>query len=156
MGQAVAWKSRTPLHTGWGPPNTKHCAKYRKGVAPPPALRLQPRAPDFHGFPPGNTTFWHVAERSDDDGGTCHYACATWIEIVAVEWEPVMQITWSHSQKRIIRVITVSKCKAHTEKIVKTLKLLKVNDILKLQELKLYYKYKNKKLTAIYTFQKEY
>ncbi len=33
-----------------------------------------------------------------------------------------------------------------TEKIFKTLKLLNVNDILKLQKLKLYYKYKNKKL----------
>ncbi len=34
----------------------------------------------------------------------------------------------------------------YTEKIFNTLKLLKVNDILKLQELKLYYKYKNKTL----------
>ncbi len=32
---------------------------------------------------------------------------------------------------------------AHTEPIFKTLKLLNVNDILKLQELKFYYKYEN-------------
>ncbi len=49
-------------------------------------------------------------------------------------------------KKCIIRIISLSKYNAHTEKIFKTLKLLKVNDILKLQELKLHYKYKNKKI----------
>ncbi len=50
-------------------------------------------------------------------------------------------------QKHIIRIISLSKYNAtHSEKIIKTLKLLKVNAILKLQELKLYYKYKNKTL----------
>ncbi len=39
-------------------------------------------------------------------------------------------------QKRIIRIISLGKCNVHTEKIFKTLKLLKVSDILKLQELK--------------------
>ncbi len=34
----------------------------------------------------------------------------------------------------------------HTDPLFKILKLLKVNDIFKLQELKFYYKYKNTKL----------
>ncbi len=62
-------------------------------------------------------------------------------------------LTWGYQydrilklQKRIVRIINLSKYNAHTEKIFKTIKLLKVNDILKLKELKLYYKYKNKKL----------
>jgi hypothetical protein len=38
-------------------------------------------------------------------------------------------------QKRIVRILSLSKYNAHTEPIFKTLKLLKVNDILKLQEL---------------------
>ncbi len=44
-------------------------------------------------------------------------------------------------QKRIVKIISLSKYNAHTEKIFKTLKQLKVNEILKLQELKLYYQY---------------
>ncbi len=40
----------------------------------------------------------------------------------------------------------MSKYTAHTEKIFKALKLLKVNDILKLQELNFYCKYKNETL----------
>ncbi len=50
-------------------------------------------------------------------------------------------LTWGYQcdrilklQKHIVRIISLSKCNAHTEKIFKTLKLLKVNDILKLQE----------------------
>ncbi len=35
-------------------------------------------------------------------------------------------------EKRIVRIISLSKYNAHTENIFKTLKLLKVNDILKL------------------------
>ncbi len=49
-------------------------------------------------------------------------------------------------QKKIIRIQSRSKYNAHTEPIFKELKLLKLEDILKLQELKLYYKYKNNKL----------
>jgi hypothetical protein len=49
-------------------------------------------------------------------------------------------------QKKIIRILSLSKYNAHTEPLFKKLKLLKVNDILKLQELKFYYKYKNNKL----------
>ncbi len=43
-------------------------------------------------------------------------------------------------QKRIVRVLSLSKYNAHREQIFKT---LNVNDILKLQELKFYYKYEN-------------
>ncbi len=46
-------------------------------------------------------------------------------------------------QKRIIRILSISKYNAHTEPIFKILRLLKVNDILKLQELKFHYKYDN-------------
>ncbi len=44
-------------------------------------------------------------------------------------------------QKRIVRIINISKYNAHTKPIFKALRLLKVNDILKLQELKFHYKY---------------
>ena len=49
-------------------------------------------------------------------------------------------------QKKVIRIISLSKYNAHTEPIFKKLNLLKVKDILKLQELKFYYKFKNNKL----------
>ena len=49
-------------------------------------------------------------------------------------------------QKRIVRILSLSKYNSHTEPIFKTLKLLNVNDIIKLQELKFYYKYENKLL----------
>ncbi len=49
--------------------------------------------------------------------------------------------------KRVIWIIYLSKYNAHTEPIFKELKLLKLNDILKLQELKFYYKFKNIKLS---------
>jgi hypothetical protein len=62
-------------------------------------------------------------------------------------------LAWGHQcerivklQKKIIRILNISKYNAHTEPIFKTLKLLKVNDILKLQEFKFYYKFKNNKL----------
>ncbi len=46
-------------------------------------------------------------------------------------------------QKRIVRILSLSKYNSHTDPIFKTLKLLKVYDIIKLQELKFYYKYEN-------------
>ncbi len=46
-------------------------------------------------------------------------------------------------QNCIWRVLSLSKFNVDTEPIFKTLKLLNVNDILKLQELKFYYKYEN-------------
>ncbi len=48
--------------------------------------------------------------------------------------------------KKIIRILSRSKYNACTERIFKELKLLKLEDTIKLQELKLYYKYKNNKL----------
>ncbi len=49
-------------------------------------------------------------------------------------------------QKKVIRIICPAKYNVHTEPIFKELKLLKVEDILSLQELKFYYKFKNNKL----------
>ena len=49
-------------------------------------------------------------------------------------------------QKKIVRILNLSKYNAHSEPIFKALNLLKVADILKLQELKFYYKFKNNKL----------
>ncbi len=46
----------------------------------------------------------------------------------------------------MIRIIYLGKYNAHIEHIFKEHKLLKLNDILKLQELKFYYKFKNIKL----------
>ncbi len=43
-------------------------------------------------------------------------------------------------------MLSLSKYNAHTDALLKKMKLLKVNDILQLQELKFYYKYKNNKL----------
>ncbi len=51
-------------------------------------------------------------------------------------------------QKRVIRIINLSKYNHHTELIFKKLKLLKIEDILKLNEFKFYYKLENKKLPA--------
>ena len=58
----------------------------------------------------------------------------------------------SETPKKSVRIISISKCNAHTEPIFKTLKLLKLPDILKLQELKLYYKFKHGNL-PIYQLQ---
>ncbi len=52
--------------------------------------------------------------------------------------------------KRIIRVINLSKYNDHTEPIVKKLNLLKIEDILKLNEVKFYYKLQNEKTTSIF------
>ncbi len=46
----------------------------------------------------------------------------------------------------IVRILSLSKYNAHTEQIFKMIKLLKLNDILKLQEYKFYFKFKNNKL----------
>ena len=44
-------------------------------------------------------------------------------------------------QKKALRIITLSNYISHTEPLYKQLSLLKVDDILKLQQLKFYYKY---------------
>ncbi len=49
-------------------------------------------------------------------------------------------------KKNILRIICISKYNAHTEPLFKSLNLLKVSDILQLQLLKFYYKYKNRTL----------
>jgi len=49
-------------------------------------------------------------------------------------------------QKKAVRVIAVSKYNAHSEPLFKKLKLLKVEDILRLHELKFYFKYCQDKL----------
>ncbi len=53
------------------------------------------------------------------------------------------------SQKTVIKIISLAKYNAHTEPLFKQLKLEKVEDILRLQELKFYYKFKNNKLPKI-------
>ncbi len=62
-------------------------------------------------------------------------------------------LAWGHQcewiiklQNKIVWITSLSKYNAHTEAIFKTLKLLKLTDILKLQELKFHYKYKSYKL----------
>ncbi len=62
-------------------------------------------------------------------------------------------LLWGYSCKRIetlqkksVRTISLSKYNAHTEPILKHLKLLKVSDILTLQTLKFYYKYRHGQL----------
>ena len=49
-------------------------------------------------------------------------------------------------QKRAVRIITCSKYNAHTEPLLKTLNLLKIENIIKTKALKLYYKYKRNEL----------
>lgn len=49
-------------------------------------------------------------------------------------------------QKKAVRILSLSKYNAHTEPIFKDLKLLKVKDILKLQQLKFFFKFKHDKL----------
>ena len=57
-------------------------------------------------------------------------------------------LAWGHEcdriakiQKKVLRIMSISKYNAHTEPIFKSMNLLKVKDILKLQELKFYYKF---------------
>ena len=49
-------------------------------------------------------------------------------------------------QKKAVRIVTNSSYNAHTEPILKDLKLLKVSDIFRLQQLKFYYKHKKQTL----------
>ena len=53
---------------------------------------------------------------------------------------------YSNCKKKAIRILSLSPYNAHTEPLFKELKLLKVMDILKLQQLKFYYKFRNQKL----------
>ena len=53
-------------------------------------------------------------------------------------------------QKKIIRIICSSKYNAHTEPLFKTLKLLKLTDMMKLNTLKFYYKLKDGKVPAYF------
>ena len=53
-------------------------------------------------------------------------------------------------QKKSIRIITCSKFGAHTEPLFKTLNLLKINDLFKLNILKFYYKLHHKKLPSYF------
>ena len=54
----------------------------------------------------------------------------------------------SKLQKKAVRIVSLSKYNAHTEPIFKQLKLLKVTDILRLQELKFYYKFHHRMLPS--------
>ena len=57
-------------------------------------------------------------------------------------------------QKRMIRIITVSKYNAHTKPLFKALDLLKIQDMLDLSTLKFYYRYVHDNLPAyFYSFQ---
>ena len=49
-------------------------------------------------------------------------------------------------QKRAVRIITCSKYNDHTEPLLKALNLLKIEDIMKIKALKLYYRYKQNEL----------
>ena len=49
-------------------------------------------------------------------------------------------------QKKAIRTVMISSYDAHTKTFFKNLKLLKIQDILKLQTLKIYHKFRNNKL----------
>ena len=50
--------------------------------------------------------------------------------------------------KKSVQIITLSRYNAHTEPLFKNLNLLKVEDILKLQELKFYFRCIHKNLPA--------
>ena len=56
------------------------------------------------------------------------------------------QIEYSNYKKRAVRIITCSKYKAHTEPLLKTVNLLKIEDIMKINALELYYRYKRNEL----------
>ena len=66
-------------------------------------------------------------------------------------------LAWGHNytrifklQKRVIRIIIFSKFNAHTEPLFKQMRLLKIQDILKLQELKFYFKLINHQLPSYF------
>ena len=54
-------------------------------------------------------------------------------------------------QKRAIRIISLAKYNAHTEPLFKKMKILQVNDLFKLNQLKFYHKYVNKRLPDYFT-----
>ncbi len=49
-------------------------------------------------------------------------------------------------QKKAVRILCIRKYRAHTEPLFKEMKLLKIQDIMTLQQLKFYYKYKHNRL----------
>ena len=51
-------------------------------------------------------------------------------------------------QKKVVRMRSLSKYNAHTDPLYKSLEILKLEDLLKIQELKLYYKYMHNKQLA--------
>ena len=51
-------------------------------------------------------------------------------------------------KKKVMRIITLNTYNSHTEPLFKNLKLLKIEDMLKLQELKFYFKYIHKQLPS--------
>ncbi len=57
--------------------------------------------------------------------------------------------------KQVTRISNISKYNVHTEPLFKKLKLLKVEDILKLQQLKCYLKYRNNMLPWYLSSQNE-
>ena len=54
-------------------------------------------------------------------------------------------------QKRVIRIITRSKYNAHTEPLFKTLGILKLEDNMKLNALKFYFKYTHETLPHFFS-----
>ena len=67
-------------------------------------------------------------------------------------------LAWGHNnnrvyklQKRAVRIISCSKFNAHSEPLLNQLNLLKVEDILKLQQLKCYHKLINRQLPGYFT-----
>ena len=67
-------------------------------------------------------------------------------------------LAWGHNnnrvyklKKRAVRIISCSKFNAHSEPLLKKLNLLKVENILKLQQLKCYHKLINKQLPGYFT-----
>ena len=53
-------------------------------------------------------------------------------------------------QKKIIRIISSSSYNAHTEPLFKKMKLLKLNELMKLNTLKFFYKLKNHKVPVFF------
>ena len=53
-------------------------------------------------------------------------------------------------QKKAIRIVCLEKYNAHTEPLFKSLNVLKVEDIFKLNQLKFYYKFINKKVPVYF------
>ncbi len=76
------------------------------------------------------------------------------ISILVFLHRVISMIEYSNYRKNILCIICISKYNAHTEPLFKSMNLLKVSNILQLQLLKFYYKYKNKMLpyylTTIY------